>query len=82
MEFKDIDDIVEWLEPMDYETFWQEIRPYCLVMFPRVDCDHDLEHGLVDEDDLLFILKSLARMELATILKLEWRIDIPFMELH
>ena len=22
MEFEDIDDIVEWLEPMDYETFW------------------------------------------------------------
>lgn len=82
MEFRDIDDIVEWLEPMDYETFWQELRPYCLVMFPRADCDHDLENGLVDEDDLLFVLKSLARMELAAILKLEWRDDIPMMALH
>ena len=49
MEFKDIDDIVEWLEPMDYETFWQEIRPYCLVMIPREECDRDIENGFADD---------------------------------
>ena len=82
MEFEDIDDIVEWLEPMDYETFWEEIRPYCLVLFPRVDCEHDLANGQADEEDLLFILKSMARMELASIFKLEWRDDLPMMSLH
>lgn len=82
MKFRDIDDIVEWLEPMDYETFWQEISPFCLVMFARADCDHDIENGHVAEDDLLFILKSLARVKLASILKLEWRDDVPMMELH
>ena len=82
MEFKDIDDIVEWLEPMDYETFWDEIRPYCLLLFPRVDCDRDLANGHVDEEDLLSILKTMARAELASILKLEWRDDVPMITLH
>jgi hypothetical protein len=82
MEFKDIDDIVEWLEPMDYDTFWDEIRPYCLLLFPRAECDQDLANGHVDEEDLLSILKSMARLELASILKLEWRIDVPMITLH
>lgn len=82
MKFKDIDDIVDWLEPMDYETFWQEISPYCLVMFPREKCDADIESGGADEDTVLYVLKNLARMELAAILRLEWRIDVPMMSLH
>lgn len=71
-EFKHINDIVDWLEPMDYETFWQEIRPYCLVMFPREKCDVDIEDG-VDEETILYVLKNFARLELSAILKLQWR---------
>ena len=73
MRFRDIDDIVEWLEPMDYETFWTETKPFCLVMLPREKCDADIASGATDEETVLCVMKNFARMELASILKLEWR---------
>jgi len=73
MKFKDINDIVDWLEPMDYETFWKEIKPFCLVMLPREKCDADIASGATDEETVLYVMKNFARMELASILKLEWR---------
>lgn len=82
MKFKDIDDIVEWLEPMDYETFWQEIKPFCLIMLPREKCDADIASGTTDEETVLYVMKNFARMELASILKLEWRIDVPMLTVH
>ena len=81
MKFSYINDIEDWLEPMDYETFWEEISPYCLVMLPREKCDADIESG-VDEETVLHVLKNFARLELASILKLEWRCDVPFMSMH
>lgn len=82
MDFKHIDDIEDWLEPMDYETFWTEIKPFCLVLFPREKCDNDIASGATDEETVLYVMKNFARMELASILKLEWRIDVPMMALH
>ena len=82
MNFKHIDDIEDWLEPMDYETFWEEIKPFCLVLFPREKCDTDIANGATDEETALFIMKNFARMELTSILKLEWRIDVPMMAMH
>lgn len=81
MKFSYINDIEDWLEPMDYETFWEEISPYCLVMLPREKCDADIESG-VDEETVLYVLKNFARLELASILKLEWRCDVAFMSMH
>lgn len=81
MEFIYINDIEDWLEPMDYETFWEEIRPYCLVMLPREKCDSDIEGG-VDEETILYVLKNFARLELASILKLQWRCDVPLISVH
>lgn len=82
MDFKHIDDIEDWLEPMDYETFWKEIKPFCLVLFQREKCDNDIASGATDEETVLYVMKNFARMELASILKLEWRIDMPMMALH
>ena len=82
MRFKDIDEIVEWLEPMDYETFWKEISPFGLIMFPREKCDADIASEATDEETVLYVMKNFARMELASILKLEWRIDVPMMSVH
>ena len=71
--FKDIDEIVEWLEPMDYETFWKETKPFCLVLLTREKCDADIASGATDEETVLYVMKSFFRAELAAILKLEWR---------
>lgn len=56
---------------MDYETFWAEIGPYCLVLRPRAVCDRDIAAGHVDEDTVLSVLKSMARLQLAAILMLK-----------
>lgn len=66
---------------MDYETFWEEIRPFCLVMLPREKCDADIEDG-VDEETILYVLKNFARLELTSILKLQWRCDVPLISVH
>lgn len=73
MKFKDIDDIVEWLEPMDYETFWKEIKPFGLIIFSREKCDGDIASGATDEETVLYVMKNFVRMELAFILRLKWR---------
>ena len=82
MKFRHTNDVEDWLEPMDYETFWKEIRPYCLVMLPREKCDADMASGDVDEETVLYVMKNFARIELAAILKLEWRNDVPMMAMH
>lgn len=81
IEFSYIDDIEDYLEPMDYETFWHEIRDFCLILIPREKCDADIEGG-VDEETVLIVLKNLARVELASILKLKWRCDVPMRTMH
>ena len=73
MQFKDINDVVDWLEPMDYKTFWKEIKPFCLILLPREKCDADIASGATDEETVLYVMKNFARMELASILKLERR---------
>ena len=57
IEFRHIDDIEDYLEPMDYETFWQEIKGFCLILIPREKCDADIEDG-VDEETVLIVLKN------------------------
>lgn len=70
-----IEDVEEWLEPMDYETFWTEIKPFCLILKPREVCDRDIENGVVTEEVVLGVLKMLARFELTRILKLTHNTD-------
>jgi hypothetical protein len=73
--FNFIDDVEAYLEPMDYETFWREIKPFCLILKPRDYCDEQIASGVVDEETVLEVLKYLARIELTRILKLHWNID-------
>ena len=82
MKFRHTNDVEDWLEQMDYETFWREIRPYCLIMLPREKCDADMANGHVDEETVLYVMKNFARIELAAIFKLEWRNDVPMMTMH
>ncbi len=82
MKFKNIDEIVEWLELMEYETFWKEIKPFCLIMLSHEKCDADIASGATDKETVLYVMKNFARMELTSILKLEWRTDVPMMSVH
>lgn len=80
-DFKTIDDVEAWLEPMNYEEFWRAIRPYCLVIHQRSDCDAQISAGVVDTATVLDGLKYLARIELTKRHGLHWKAPTPWLKL-
>jgi hypothetical protein len=72
-DFKSIDDIEAWLEPMDYAGFWYAVAPYDLVLQPKSHCDQQIAAGEADEALVLDMLKYFARLELTKRLNLSWR---------
>jgi len=80
-EFRTIDDVEDWLEPMDYSGFWYVIEPYDLVLQPRDHCDDQIASGVVDLETVLDVLKSMARMELTQRHGLHWRLPTPWLKL-
>ena len=59
-EFEWRDDVEAWLAPMNYEQFWREIKPYCLVLEHREVCDAQIASGMVDQATVLDGLKILS----------------------
>ena len=80
-EFRYIDDVEDWLEPMDYSGFWYAIDAYDLELQPRDHCDEQIASGVVDLDTVLDVLKYMARMELKEKLGLESRMPTPWLKL-
>lgn len=62
--FRYIDDVEKWLEPMNYEQFWRETKPYCLAIESRSVCDAQIEAGLASLEDVLYGLKVMAEYNL------------------
>lgn len=63
--FETRDDVEEWLAPMNYEQFWLEIKPWCLVLpYTRAQCDADIAAG-EDRAEIMDFLKGLAEYALA-----------------
>ncbi|MGJ8531670.1 MAG: hypothetical protein ACSHYC_05765 [Alphaproteobacteria bacterium] len=81
-EFCDIDDVEEWLEPLDYETFWYEVLPFELTLQDRHHCDHQIRVGGISQDLVLDVLKGMARLELTQKLRLGHRTYVEEMALH
>lgn len=63
--FRYVCDLREWLAPMGYQQFWQEIRPYCVVIPDRDECDEALASGRLTMGNLLPVLKDMAAMQFA-----------------
>jgi hypothetical protein len=76
-DFEDIDDVVAWLEPMDYTRFWDAVDPYSLDLEPKWHLDGMIALGEVTEATVLSVLKSMARFQLSQMLGLKWRIYWP-----
>ena len=78
--FDDIQDVREWLDPLDTIAFWEAVEPYPLTLQDRDHCDALIASGTVDARLILDVLKGLARAELARSFNLKDRIchrDIP-----
>ena len=81
--FKDIEELSEWLEPLSYEQFWEEITPYNLVSLePRDGLDQQIAAGETTQETVLVVQKAFARIELTSILGLQHRDTQPFYSLH
>ncbi|MBG6166774.1 hypothetical protein IWQ54_006473 [Labrenzia sp. EL_195] len=78
--FKDIDEVSEWLEPMDYEGFWYAVAPYDLVLQAREHCDRQIREEGVSRDVVLDVLKYFARMELTAKFGLSDRMPTPWLK--
>ena len=75
--FQDIQDLEEWLEPLDYIAFWDAVASYNLTLQDRDHCDGLIAGGDVTADTILKVLKGLAVMELRTAFDLQDRIPEP-----
>ena len=70
--FEDIEDVKEWLEPLDYLGFWDAIEPYFLTVQDRDHCDGLISAGTVEPALILEELKYMAQLEIAQKLKLNY----------
>lgn len=63
--FEDIQDVEEWLAPIDYVTLWEAAEPY--EVFSDADrdrCDGLIARGEVRQDTILTGLKTMTRLAL------------------
>lgn len=74
-------DIDEWLEPMDYQGFWVAIAPLDFVPQRKEHCDEQIASGVVTEACVLDVLKYITRLELTAQLDLKRRPVTPWLQL-
>ena len=79
--FRYVQDIDNWLAPMDYAGLWAAIAPYELVLQPRAHCDSQIAGGHAEQETVLEVLKYLARLEMTDRLNLERRPVTPWLKL-
>ena len=63
--FQDIQDVEEWLEPLDYIAFWEALAPYDVFSIADRDhCDGLIAGGKVEQSTILKGIKGMARNSL------------------
>ena len=77
MIFQDIQDLEDWLRPLDYVQFWDAVEPYGFSMQERDHCDGLIAGGEVDPALILGGLKFMAVLELSASLNLKDRVREP-----
>ncbi|MEM8646931.1 MAG: hypothetical protein AAGF86_11365 [Pseudomonadota bacterium] len=76
--FEDIQDLEDWLAPLDYIAFWREIAGHALFTEDDRDhCDALIMAGEAPQDAVLVGLKTMARLKLAQRYGLSDRIYAP-----
>lgn len=71
--FNDMEDVEEWLAPLDYAAFWNAAEGLELELEPKESCDAQIARGSIDEATVLHVLKGLARLELVERFRLRAR---------
>lgn len=73
MFFEDRNDVEEWLEPLDFETFWREAAVFEPDIDTRAHCEAMIAAGIVSEAEVLSVLKSDVRRDLVARFRLPCR---------
>ncbi|MEM7210772.1 MAG: hypothetical protein AAF479_02600 [Pseudomonadota bacterium] len=76
--FEDIQDIEEWLAPIGYVALWEATAPWDVFTEDDRDrCDGLIARGKIAQDEILFGLKAMVRLELTARFGLKDRIHDP-----
>ncbi|MDA5556057.1 hypothetical protein [Shimia sp. MMG029] len=76
--FEDIQDIRDWLDPLDFDAFWSAIEPWAIFEGgDRAHFDQVLSRGITDVDTVLICLKAEARVALTERFGLKERCYVP-----
>ncbi len=79
-DFRHVQDLEEWLEPMGYDEFWVKLAPFGVDAEIRADCDASIANGTLP-DTVLTAMKGLTRIELTKELGLKRRPITPWVQL-
>ncbi|MEM7530496.1 MAG: hypothetical protein AAF416_23190 [Pseudomonadota bacterium] len=78
MMFEDIQDVEDWLAPLDYRALWEAAEAHgVFTEADRDHCDALIADGAVRQDAVLVGLKTMMRLELTRRLRLEDRVYAP-----
>lgn len=75
--FQNIQDVEEWLAPLDYVSFWDAVSAHALSLQDRDHCDRLIAGGDVAQNVVLDVLKYQAVQELTARYGLRHRIYEP-----
>ena len=72
--FQDIEEVEEWLAPMDYVALWEAVAPYNVFTIAERDhCDGLIARGIVPQETILTGLKGMALTKLRDAFGLQHR---------
>lgn len=77
--FDSLNDVEDWLEPLDYATFWREIAKHAVTLPTKASCDARIARGEVTQDVVLNVLKDMAERELCERYNLTWVDRMPWL---
>jgi len=76
--FEDIQDVEDWLAPVDYLAFWEAVTPYSLFEEgERAHYDSVIAGNVSPQETVLYCLKAAARVALTERFDLNHRIFEP-----
>lgn len=82
MTFDCLNDLEDWLETLDYASFWKAIAPHAVQLPTREEADKMVAGGRIDEETMLVSLRGLAERQISLRYNLQWKDRTPFLYAH
>lgn len=79
--FKDIEEVDEYFDEMDYNGFWYAVSPYNVVAFTKEHCDEMIAADDGNKETVFEVIKMYARIEIMMRQNLKRRMPTPWVQL-